>query len=388
METPPDILDQPADRATLHRLYAANCLPPQAWQAGVRRLQPKRDWPGWTGRVLLLLGATLVLAGVVFFFAYNGAKMHPFLKFGILEAGLAAALVGAWVAAGFLLGGFFLITRMESELGMLVSGLVFVAAATGLRRASRHIFLSQFCLALSLAGEALALAGLGMASKSLFVAALGSIVLCAALYPLYGDPLHRFLSCSGAHWLAFAWVMSSGNHHGIHVLVMAEVLATGWLFLWRPARPAMWPLGYSLAASLVGTLVFLAIPGDLKTSDWPSRVAVVGGLYWAVIRISGGWRRIRREVAVVAAVGCALVAAFSVSGILIAIGLLVVGYARGDRILIGLGILALPAFLFIFYYCLQVDLQTKSLILPGTGLVLLAARAWMLRRPWARRRVA
>jgi uncharacterized membrane protein len=50
-------------------------------------------WQNAINYALLILGSVLTLSGVVFFFAYNWAAMHRFLKFGIVEAVLLS-LVG------------------------------------------------------------------------------------------------------------------------------------------------------------------------------------------------------------------------------------------------------------------------------------------------------
>ncbi|MCP4195428.1 MAG: DUF2157 domain-containing protein [Planctomycetaceae bacterium] len=43
-------------------------------------------------RCLLFVGSALLLAGVIFFFAFNWKRMHPVVKFGIIES----LLWGCW----------------------------------------------------------------------------------------------------------------------------------------------------------------------------------------------------------------------------------------------------------------------------------------------------
>ena len=45
----------------------------------------------------------------------------------------------------------------------------------------------------------------------------------------------------------------------------------------------------------------------------------------------------------------------------------------------------MPVYIFTFYYELELGLDEKSYCLMGSGLVLLAARWYLARRPWARR---
>lgn len=105
MGTRSDVLDLPAGRAVVRRLHAAGLLSPEARDAALRWLQPPADWWGWSNRGLLFIGSALVLSGIVFFFAHNWTRLGPFMKLGIVEAGLAGCLAGAFFAGLDRLGG-------------------------------------------------------------------------------------------------------------------------------------------------------------------------------------------------------------------------------------------------------------------------------------------
>lgn len=90
-------LDRPVDRATIHRLFTAGYLSAADREATLKWLLPPRDWWGWVNRLLLFLGAALLLAGIVFFFAFNWARMSPFAKFALIEGALLACVVAAWI---------------------------------------------------------------------------------------------------------------------------------------------------------------------------------------------------------------------------------------------------------------------------------------------------
>ena len=55
-----------------------------------------RAWRRFVDRLLLGLGVLFVLAGVVFFFAYNWADLGRFAKFGLIEGAILLAVVVAW----------------------------------------------------------------------------------------------------------------------------------------------------------------------------------------------------------------------------------------------------------------------------------------------------
>lgn len=54
-------------------------------------------WLRFVDRLLLISGATLVLVGVMAFFAYNWADLHKFAKFALIEAALVTSVVIAYI---------------------------------------------------------------------------------------------------------------------------------------------------------------------------------------------------------------------------------------------------------------------------------------------------
>lgn len=91
----PDPLDRPATRGAIEALYASGRLSAAARQEAVARVCPPLHWWAWAERLLLYLGAALVLAGVVFFFAWNWADLAPAAKFSLIGGGMAGCLVAA-----------------------------------------------------------------------------------------------------------------------------------------------------------------------------------------------------------------------------------------------------------------------------------------------------
>lgn len=90
-----NILSQPAHERTIVDLYAAGLLSAEGRDAALTTLRPARHWWKWANRSLLFVGATLFLAGVIFFFAYNWARMHAVSKFCAIEVGLWICAIGA-----------------------------------------------------------------------------------------------------------------------------------------------------------------------------------------------------------------------------------------------------------------------------------------------------
>ncbi len=65
---------------------------------------PAELWLRYLRRGLLVLGASLALAGVIFFFAYNWAALGRFEKLGLISAAIVAAAVTGWQRSGSLVG--------------------------------------------------------------------------------------------------------------------------------------------------------------------------------------------------------------------------------------------------------------------------------------------
>ncbi|MCP5367209.1 MAG: DUF2157 domain-containing protein [Hyphomicrobiales bacterium] len=85
------------DRAQVLALRRAGVLPARRFLDAALAVRDHATWDRWARRALLALGAAHVLAGVVFFFAYNWADLAPWAKFAVVDTGLVATVAGALV---------------------------------------------------------------------------------------------------------------------------------------------------------------------------------------------------------------------------------------------------------------------------------------------------
>lgn len=88
-------LDRPASRQTLEQLAARGVLGEDAFSEARFLLEPDGWASLWASRALLFFGAALVLAGIIFFFAFNWADLPGLAKLGLVEVGFVACLAGA-----------------------------------------------------------------------------------------------------------------------------------------------------------------------------------------------------------------------------------------------------------------------------------------------------
>lgn len=139
-------LDQPASRSAIDELFDSGYLSGDALLAAREYLYQPLAWWRWVSRVLLLVGSALVLAGIVFFFAYNWKNLGRYPRFAIIEAGLGACVVAALFCDISELPGKVLIAAASAMTGVLL--LVFGQTYnTGVDSASLYILWASFIFA-------------------------------------------------------------------------------------------------------------------------------------------------------------------------------------------------------------------------------------------------
>jgi len=312
--------------------------------------------------------------------------------------------IAGWIGALFLLGfvgvGIAFIARNAPA--QFIIGVLGCGAASALFHVRpKGDFTSQFGLAVSLAGQVLiAIAlfewvGKGYDSGAQQRMALAFFLEQAVLFALVPNFIHRV-------WSAFAGACAATLvfKTGTVALLMPAALTAACLAVWLlefsfPRRGALLRAGgYGLTLAALQTLIspyllfaglFWHHPmGDERLVLWAGPAAQALVLAAAAIAL------LRREgVALdsgrgVGALGGALVLAlvtFKAPGLAPAVGILVLGYANGNRLLAGLGVIGLLSYLSYYYYSLQATLLEKSALLAAAGVALLVAR-FALQRLW------
>jgi len=95
---PPNSLDIPTTPNCLCILTRRHYLTEPALEYALRRIGIVPDakaWRHFLDKMLLFLGVTTLLAGIIFFFAFNWADMNRFEKFGLLQVGILGTAVFA-----------------------------------------------------------------------------------------------------------------------------------------------------------------------------------------------------------------------------------------------------------------------------------------------------
>lgn len=66
------------------RIYALNLI------------SQSKNWGAWASRLLLIIGTTLILSGIICFFAFNWVKISPFMKLTSIQVALFGCISGSY----------------------------------------------------------------------------------------------------------------------------------------------------------------------------------------------------------------------------------------------------------------------------------------------------
>ena len=87
----------PANRRLVEELYSNGKITCKAKEYALNLLYPHNQWGLWIWRLLLTIGVALVLSGIIYFFAFNWAKLIPAIKLFSIQFGIIGCLIGAYL---------------------------------------------------------------------------------------------------------------------------------------------------------------------------------------------------------------------------------------------------------------------------------------------------
>jgi len=306
--------------------------------------------------------------------------------------------IGAWFASIFIIAFLGMSNIITHEPGAIICGVVFIAVTVTLAKTCKSTFPSQLALAMAFAGNILIVGGLmdvfdhsASSGEILLVVLVSHGVVCTAIYILYPSTVYRFFAPLAMAIIATIWIsLEIKTFEMMHLLIAGETLLLGILLLHTRRTDFIQPLLRAVATMLPATIFFMNLTQGAML-DWhiwravppnamlPTSALLSMGMIYLLVRLSGGIHQYRQPWLIVAVVAILLLGLFTTPGILVAIGLLIAGYAFGDRALTALAYLFLPCFLVVFYYAMNVSLAHKSWMVAGSGLILLAVR-WLLQQ--------
>ncbi len=300
-----------------------------------------------------------------------------------------------WFAALFLLGFFLTLFKdfLRQEPTAFILGALLIFAAYTLLRVRTSEFAGQFGLVLSLTGQCLVVFSwhtlLDNSSGWLLVAVVEALL--AWFMPSF---IHRFLTSYAAIWALVIACVSSPIIWLIPSCLLVAVMVL-WLRegQWLAHGDRLRPFAYALTLALLQmhSLTMLSYDEMLRVVQghhladqvWLIRVneVLLGGVLVCTIvqllqRYEIHWRSSLGLLALGAGVLLALVSQ-EATGLAVAWTLILLGFANGNRVLLGLGVFTFWAYLGRYYYFLSMTLLDKSYLLMATGLLFLLIRYGM-----------
>jgi hypothetical protein len=309
--------------------------------------------------------------------------------------------VGAFIASlcfiGFL--GVAEIINFRNETGLIIWGLIFVAGAIGLQQVAgadntvKHSFFIQSSFTSMAVGKTLFVVGVTNALDSGWGVSIATLIITGVTYHIYRMSIDRFLSSFALIFSILVNILWDHDVSGARELLfngffLLQIAGAAILLTHGKIKNDYIPLSYAFAFSLCASTLFLA--SHAKFGYWrqelihPAFVNVVltGGLIALIGWAAGGMEKLKTEALALASAGAVLLGLISVPGIILALGLMILGYAKHEKLLITLGGLLIPVFLFLYYYNLDISLMQKSAILLGSGILLLAGRLYLQYKGW------
>lgn len=309
--------------------------------------------------------------------------------------------ISGWFASLFLLGfvGLGFVFVVESGVASLVTGGAMVGGAYALLRFPKNEFVEHLGLAVSLAGQGLIVWSFFRLNENFIE--MPWLLIIAVELPLailMPNFVHRVFS---SFWAAFALSLYLAAI-GLPYLSCGLVLAgTAWLWLNEFRFPGkarlLQSLGYGLVLTLIpigGSVLFRYRSRGLFVDEswaglwfqpWMGEVlagAVALYVVWQLLKqTERRGRMVSRRATVVTQIGILILCAASLEapGVIVAVVIMLLGFASGNRVLLGLGIVSLLFYISSYYYLLDITLLAKAQTLLTVGVVLLLAR-WLMPR--------
>ncbi len=302
--------------------------------------------------------------------------------------------VSAWLSVILFIVFLFLIQLLDTASSTIGVGTILIIGTVFFNYTPKNtLFFSQLALALNLTGQVLFVVGIAVETDDSIVAALATAILAILLLSIYQDSIIRFLSVLTVTAAVVVLLYEFELYQAVHLLILALAIGAIWCWLkesQHQTNEMMVKLYPSLGYGLVVVWFALLLPSIL-----PQIIAEITIINWwfstigLVILLLGVEYYLLRSNhlsptslnSTILLVGTFLVGLlfYQAPGIIAAIIVMILGFQRGNRVLMGLALGFFTLFLVAYYYHLEITLLMKSITLISTGLALLGLR-WLLRQ--------
>jgi hypothetical protein len=300
--------------------------------------------------------------------------------------------ISAWLSTLLFLGFSFLVHLVETPLSAIAVGSVLVISTILLHLYQREtLFLNQLFLALNLTGQVLFIGGTVL-ETDLGTAALVTLVLATLQLWVYQDSIHRFLTVLIGMGALLLLLYDLEIYQGIHVLIFGIAAGAAWCWLDEPYHltdrtlsTLYHPLGYGLVVAMQLILVLSILPHLYYVPPVNWRYTTIGltmlllAMEYQILRAHQMTFFSPTNYLILAGTLLIAVLLYQSPGIIAAIIVMLLGFQRSSRVLMGLALTFLVVFIAAYYYHLNITLLLKSLMLMSSGLALLGLRLLLKR---------
>ena len=319
--------------------------------------------------------------------------------------------IGSFVSAGFLIA-FVGVTLGIDESLIYAVGLFHVICAIPLylygRKIEQHTpleaFLTFFSFALILSGKIMCIGGFTAAFEPddvLGASLIVNIIFTCVTYPIYSLYMDRFISFTSCLVMALFWVMEqmSWPEEITTIAFFSLVAPLAFIMMIHPRVTRTFrPVSIGLLSTSIGLAVAIIgiSPGILQVADMlknsqisiddlmviiSAPIVMLFVSVYVMVWACGGKVGKKKRVLVVSILALFLLCSTLMTGPVLAIAIIVLGYAQHDRIISLLGILLLPVALFQITRRLDLGLMDTGIILMiKSGLVLIV---YFVYKTWA-----
>ncbi len=301
--------------------------------------------------------------------------------------------ISAWLAVIPLLVFLFVIQLTNTATSAIGVGIIFIVGTVFFKYFYREdtFFLAQFALALNLTGQLLFVGGLWVQTDTI-MAALATAVLELFLFNFYQSSIIRFTSIlifiASLIVLLYEWHF----YQGVHLVILATAAGSIWCWLKESQHQLneiivelYLPLGYGLVTAL-----FLMLLPSIQAEIIPKMpitwsFSTLGLIMWLLglelmLLHNHNFSLISANNVILLS-GTLLIGLlfYQAPGIIATVIVMVLGFQRSNRVLMGGAIFFFTVFLVAYYYHLELTLLIKSITLVSSGLALLGLR-WILKQ--------
>ncbi len=310
--------------------------------------------------------------------------------------------IGALFSVNFFMGFFYAahIIDFNSTTAQMIWGLIFIGLAilAGSRAKNRngavaHSFFIQTSFCAIWLGKLLFVMGFTHMFRQTIAwdqaVTLALLLLTVATYFLYPVSIDRFLSSLATLLFLFMSLIDPVSYSGIlpwilNLFFLLQLVLATFLFLHPRVKKVYIPLAYAIICSLASIIIYFSLVSHLYYGVHTLNfnlffinilltISLTASMAWVV----GDYKTLIKEPLRAIALGIILLGAIAQPGILLGLCFMTVGYARYEKALLLLGMILVPVFLFFYYYNLDLNFLTKSVTLIGSGMLFLAARAYL-----------